>query len=654
LTLNRFLLLLLLLIYTFSYTKSSAFGANFRSSDPAEIAIKSIDDLIAKAEEFRERDPKLSFQLGEEAIQLSLKNNYWKGLALGYLRCGEVHFAIYDNYPQALEFFTQAESISRKHGLKVEQALSNNHIGLAYFSMKDNYELALQYLQKALSICEQTDNFWALGAIQNNIAFLNQTIGDLDKAEYYYKLSIDSNRKTTHTDAVALSLTGFAEMLQLRGKIHESLSYAREGLALARSAESKIVEAEAENLLALISIDKNDLDSALYHAKISLRLGREINSLLSIEAATRTLNRIYYLKEDYKNAYDYLIQNKKVADSLVNANRLKEIGRVEARQEMRDKQAIAEAIAQKQRMILYFSCGGCIILFAGFVIIKMSNKQILALNQTLVHQKREIQWHSKQLEKANKMIKGTNEQLEQLVSQRTTELYEVNKELDQFLYRSSHDLRGPLSTMMGISNVARLTVRDESALSFFDKIDATVMKMEGMIKKLNQIHLINNYQPVFEIVDFDSLIQKIYERYNVSLGQIDFDYEIQTNGRIRSNVIMLSMILDNLIENSIRFQLRHDEEGSYIKIRIHEADRSIQIEVEDNGKGIPPENIQKVYSLYYRGDISSEGNGLGLYLIKKATEKLGGTISISSKIGEGTTFTLNIPGIEVPVEEKVG
>jgi len=303
-------------------------------------------------------------------------------------------------------------------------------------------------------------------------------------------------------------------------------------------------------------------------------------------------------------------------------------------------------------MVLGFSLATCILLLLAFYLIRNSNKQILAINQTLIHQKREIERNARKLEKANRLAEDVRAKLERMVSQKTEELKLATKELDHFLYRSSHDLRGPLSTLLGITNLARTTIKEDSSLHFLDKIELTVHKMEGMIKKLNQIHLINNFQSEYKVVDFESIIQRIYERYSLALNEgIHFDYSVESGGKIKSNSVMISMILDNLVENSIRFQLKHDQEGSYIKVRIQDSSGNLEIEVEDNGRGIPQENIDKIYSMYYRGDSSSDGNGLGLYLIKKATEKLGGTIDISSAIGKGTKFYLSIPPEEFHVDK---
>jgi signal transduction histidine kinase len=103
---------------------------------------------------------------------------------------------------------------------------------------------------------------------------------------------------------------------------------------------------------------------------------------------------------------------------------------------------------------------------------------------------------------------------------------------------------------------------------------------------------------------------------------------------------LLKIILDNLIENAIFFKATVN---SFIRLSAFTQKEGVVIEVEDNGQGIEEEFLGRVYEMYFRGNEHSKGNGLGLYIVKKTVDKLGGVITISSKLGIGTKVSIFFP-----------
>lgn len=99
-------------------------------------------------------------------------------------------------------------------------------------------------------------------------------------------------------------------------------------------------------------------------------------------------------------------------------------------------------------------------------------------------------------------------------------------------------------------------------------------------------------------------------------------------------------MISNLLENAIQFSCSNKP---FIKITTRKNDGNILIIVADNGQGIPPESRDRIFTMYYRANENSKGNGLGLYVVKRAVEKLGGTVSFTSGVNEGSSFELVIP-----------
>ncbi|HLZ15788.1 MAG TPA: HAMP domain-containing sensor histidine kinase, partial [Cyclobacteriaceae bacterium] len=104
----------------------------------------------------------------------------------------------------------------------------------------------------------------------------------------------------------------------------------------------------------------------------------------------------------------------------------------------------------------------------------------------------------------------------------------------------------------------------------------------------------------------------------------------------------LRVVLGNLIANAIRYH-DHRKEEKYVRIYHHLTDSSFSLHVEDNGQGIAPEIHAKIFDMFYRGNESSQGSGLGLYIVKETLTKLSGSIQLSSMPRKGSTFSISIP-----------
>jgi signal transduction histidine kinase len=100
------------------------------------------------------------------------------------------------------------------------------------------------------------------------------------------------------------------------------------------------------------------------------------------------------------------------------------------------------------------------------------------------------------------------------------------------------------------------------------------------------------------------------------------------------------MIVENLVENSISF-CRYEK--AFLKVRAFQLEDNVVLEVEDNGDGIDPRYHGRIFEMYFRGNERSKGNGLGLYIVKKAVEKLNGTINFTTAPDKGTVFRLSFP-----------
>jgi signal transduction histidine kinase len=257
---------------------------------------------------------------------------------------------------------------------------------------------------------------------------------------------------------------------------------------------------------------------------------------------------------------------------------------------------------------------------------------------------RKFQKQSQQLAKANAEVKRVNEHLEELVSERTAQLSETNQELDTFLYKSSHDLRRPLTSIVGLSNIASLTLKGD-AYELFERAADTARNMDRMLRKLINVNEINNPSQYCQI-DFSSQVQKATDAFEdlIKDRNIEVSTNIQHGIEYNSYPSLIEIILQNLIENALFFSsLSKSVQRPAVKVNVIKQNGHIAINLEDNGCGIDPAVKDNIWNMFFVGHERSTGNGLGLYITKKAVRTLQGEVACISGNEGATIFEVRLP-----------
>ncbi|MCD8739113.1 HAMP domain-containing histidine kinase [Mucilaginibacter roseus] len=252
----------------------------------------------------------------------------------------------------------------------------------------------------------------------------------------------------------------------------------------------------------------------------------------------------------------------------------------------------------------------------------------------------EIKKNNKELKRKNQQITRLNRDLEKTVVTRTAEVTAANQELLTLFYRTSHDFRAPLANIMGLANLAKLVTDDENALDLFDKCEQVVHKLDGMLSKLNVLSTYSYETQVAE-VDFKQILRELKAKYQSRLddvgGRLVFDVHLTEKHVCNTHTYI--NIFDNLIENSLTFH----KGGLLVQIYLFSFKGNLVIKFSDNGQGIPPRVIGKIYDMYYRGHSESTGSGLGLYVVRRLVKSLGGEIYVQSKLKQYTYFFIKVP-----------
>lgn len=225
------------------------------------------------------------------------------------------------------------------------------------------------------------------------------------------------------------------------------------------------------------------------------------------------------------------------------------------------------------------------------------------------------------------------------------ELAYKNRELDTFIYRSSHDLRGPITTLIGLTELARTEVADENAREYFTNCRDVAKRMRKTLDDLMAVNYIKHLPATAEVVRPETVLKNALatEMMKDKLKSATFFPEIEQSATCYTNANLFSLIIRHLLSNALTFRQKDTEHKVYMSINT--TGESTGIYVMDNGSGIDANDKEQIFDLYYRGKSPERGSGVGLYIVKTAVEKLGGTIAIESEPGYGTRFMVTLPNV---------
>jgi len=221
----------------------------------------------------------------------------------------------------------------------------------------------------------------------------------------------------------------------------------------------------------------------------------------------------------------------------------------------------------------------------------------------------------------------------------------ANNELDRFVYSVSHDLSAPLKSILGLVNIGPHDVTDVKSLQYFTRIKGSVIKMETFIGEILDYSRSKRLEIVHEPVNLKSLCAKILDNLKFIEGfeAIRIDMTGIEQPEITTDQMRLKIILNNLLSNAIQYQKVGVNNEPYINISSKKENSSLVIAIEDNGEGIQPDFLEKIFDMFYRGTEKSKGSGLGLYIAKEAAEKINAVLQIHSTYGVGTSCKLILP-----------
>jgi len=230
------------------------------------------------------------------------------------------------------------------------------------------------------------------------------------------------------------------------------------------------------------------------------------------------------------------------------------------------------------------------------------------------------------------------------IVEQNNELIKANGDLDRFVYSASHDLRAPLSSVMGLVHLSKVTPNESELRQYVEMIGIRVKDLDRVIKDILNYSRNARTEIKSVAVDIDELIQSTWDelRFDLNANNIKMIKSSLEKIVVKTDRDRLKVVLANFFSNAIKYS-NPKQENPHMVVSAKLNGDILSIEVSDNGIGIHAEHLPKIFDMFYRATDRGAGSGLGLFIVKETLEKLKGEVEFTSELGKGTSFKIKIP-----------
>ncbi len=560
-----------------------------------EVRVKDLSQSIAIAN----RALELSLELRDADLQAKIKNQ----LSLfHFIRCDFELSLVYAN-----EALAHYEKVNDLQGI----ALAKYNIGSTYYR-NDNFSQGLIYMLESSRIFEELEDYHNQARVLKSMGTVYEYFQDYTSAETAYLRCIVASQKASDLNSESNAYNPLSGLYLKQGKVEIAKGMIEKSIALKKQTGDKRGLAFAIYGRGKVHIKQKRFDEAEKDLLETLAMHEESGDQLGHCMCCNKLGQLYYQTENYVHAKLYL-------------QRALETAQV-------SKLTIMAVKAYFHLYLLSKKTGKSLEAF-DYLEKYLQLKDLVISTETL---------HVIKSYEAKAKIEAL--ELEARSQKEKREIIEIkNTELDSFFYRVSHDLKGPIASLMGLHNLVVREVTDDLSMQYFTMYQAQINRINNIVMGLIGLTQMKHLEDIRVKIDFPSLVEECIESYGYfeNFKNIKFIKEIDPQLNFYSEWAIINTILQNLIENAIKYS---QKENPFIKISIKNELDKIRIEVEDNGQGIDETHQVKIFDMFYRASERTKGSsGLGLYILKRAVERLTGTIELKSKLNEGSIFTVRLP-----------
>ena len=514
------------------------------------------------------------------------------------------------NFDLAIQFATQALTISLKRS--DTKGIADSYYNLASVHYRrDNFHLGLDYLLKCLRLYSDLGDHHNLARVNKSMGTVYEYFGDYASAETAYRKCIEASKLANDVNSESNAYNPLSGLLIKKGLLKDAEEMAEMAVKIKEKTNDQRGLAFSLYARGKVSLINKQYTPALADFSDALDIHRQYGDQLGVGMTYNKISAAYFEANQFETSREAAQKTLIIAQQNgIEFLRFKAYYRL-------------YLIAKKENNLEQT--------------LSFLEKYVTAKETVINERTRNIIRSYAAISEIENLEKEANAQKEK------NEIIErKNDELDSFFYRVSHDLKGPISSLMGLYNVAKMEVKDEVALQYLGMFNGQTMRINNIVLSLIDLIKLRSDAPKVQI-DFSALVDECVTScfYLEKFSSVKIIKEIEPGISFYSEWAIINTILQNLIENAIKYS--RGAVSSFVQIKIYAENNRLIIAVIDNGEGIPEVLQASMFNMFVRGDSRHKGSGLGLYILNRAVERINGIICVDSKIQEGSTFTVSLP-----------
>ncbi|WP_375579189.1 tetratricopeptide repeat-containing sensor histidine kinase [Marivirga tractuosa] len=579
------------------------------------------------------------------------------------------------NYQNALEYLMRSYELKKKLGVKYGLEHTLNNIGLVYTEAR-MFDSAHHYLQKGLNVAEENEEYDLIIYSQNNVGNAHLVQLEFQKAKIYFQKSLEIANAYKNNNWEAVALQGMGQVMLEYQDFDSAQYFFNKSFTIRESIKDQKGMAEIYLWRARLLLSQNQERESLTFLDKSDSIAEKIKANDLTIKICEVRAKVYQNLGDLNKANELLEMNLKMKDSLYVNVLGRNLSLIPLKLEENKNRMLLEVseIALKEKSfqnLVYISILILIIPFSILLILiyqrnKKINKTLKKQNDKVESQKEEIETQKeylelnlKELNRAKNVISQQkdeleilNEQLAGTVDKRNIELKSVNErlrntslELDNFIYKSSHDIKGPIVRLMGICDLALQDVEDAKALNYFSMLDKAALRLNVIIEELKLISELHEKPLENSQIDFRTIVQESFNEvaYIENIKNFDLIINLDRNFIFYSDESLIRLITFNILQNSLQFMKSENLKAYKIEFSLSPQTQSISLIFKLHNLQLIDEESNKLMNGFSKAQKEFENISIGLYTVKQCIQKLNGDFNIHSEAQKHTIFEIKLP-----------